>query len=161
NTRLFYVFTAKIIETHQTNHALLAAFMPLVMATGGTVGIQAGTLVIRALTIGGLQPREIPIVLWKEIRISLGLAVVLSAIIFVEAFMIGGAEEGAMLLSLCAAMSLAMIVTVAATSLFGSAIPLIAQRLGRDPAMVSGPAITALADLSGATVYLSIVAAVL
>lgn len=155
----FYIFTAKIIESYGQEHALLAAFMPLVMATGGTVGIQAGTLVIRALTIGGLEPRAIPIVLWKEIRISLGLAVVLSAIIFVEGLMIAGEESADALLSLCGAMSLAMILTVAATSLFGASIPLIAQRLGRDPAMVSGPAITAVADLSGAAVYLTIVAA--
>lgn len=151
----FYLITAKIIDSQSESLGVtwLQAFLPLVMATGGTVGIQAGSLVIRALTIGGLEPSAVPAVLWKEVRISIGLATVLSAIVFVEGLAIG---EGAVseLWWPCVGMAVAMVITVAVTSVFGATIPLAARAIGRDPAMISAPAITALADLSGAAIYL-------
>ncbi len=152
---VFYLVTASVIDNLSDElPRTLATFMPLVMATGGTVGVQAGTLVIRALTLGGLEPRAIPTVFWKEVRISMGLASILSAIIFVEGMWIGDANSASQLTHMCIAMALAMVLTVAATSLFGATIPLIARRVGIDPAMVSAPAITAVGDLSGATIYL-------
>jgi magnesium transporter len=149
----FYLLTAAVIDHFAAtlSSGAVAAFMPLIMATGGAVSVQSGSLVIRGLTLGTLAPSAIPSVLWKEARVSLGLAGVLSAIVFAEGHFLG--ESGPTLTRACTAMALAMAANTVITPLIGALIPMLARAIRRDPALVL-PAVTALTDLAGASIYL-------
>ena len=156
--------TAKIIQRHEDSlhdPNVIVALLPMVMATGGMVGTQASSLVIRALTLGDLEPSSLLRVLWKELRISAVLAVVLSAIVFSEGWLLSDSDDQNLIIRASFGMAIAMAAHVVIAAILGAAIPLIAKWLGRDPAMVSTPAVTAIADLSGATIYVLVVVAFL
>jgi magnesium transporter len=134
----------------------------MVMATGGMVGTQASSLVIRALTVGDFTPRAFPLVLWKEARVSAGLALLLSSIALGETFVLGTAARHADLLLFAGlATAIAMATHVVSAALLGASVPLIAHALRRDPAMVSTPAVTAIADFSGVVIYVVVAHAML
>ena len=135
----------------------------MVLATGGMVGTQASSLVIRALTVGNLGSGALRAVLWKEVRISLALGVALGAIVFGEAWLFRETEGywGDLVWQTCGVLSLAMALHVLTAAVFGATIPLLANAMRGDPANVSTPAVTALADLSGAAIYLIVAASLL
>jgi magnesium transporter len=160
----FWYFTAKVIHrfeaTLDTKPGVLLALLPMVMATGGMVGTQASSLIIRALTLGSLTPRQLPAVLWKELRISGGTALALSAVVFAQACLLGwGTTE--VLAAVAGSIALAMIAHVLSAALFGASVPVLVKALGGDPALFSVPAVTAIADLSGAAIYLVMVSVLL
>ena len=133
--------------------------LPMVMATGGNVGNQTSTAVILGLR-HDLQPSAVMLVLWKELRISLCLAAVLSAIAGVEAFyLLRPGEADPMLVS--GAITLAMGLHVITAAMLGALIPLACAALGRDPSMVAHPALATVADLSGAVIYFVTVVALI
>src|SRR5690606_31423769 len=99
-------------------------------------------------------------VAWKELRICAGMAGVLSAVVFVEGLILGIFEpESSRVLLASLAIALAMVAHVVGAGLFGVMVPLAAKAAGRDPATVSTPAVTAIADLSGATMFCAVVLA--
>ena len=130
--------------------------LPMVMATGGMVGTQAATLVVRSITTGGLATGAVMQVLWKELRVSAGMAVTLSLIVFLEAMILGFGDDQstAMVLQVGLAVAIAMIAHVLSAALVGASVPLLARALRIDPAVVSSAAVTGVADFSGALIYL-------
>lgn len=134
---------------------VILALLPMILATGGNVGNQASTAVILGLK-HELAPRAFFAVLWKETRIAVFTAVVLSSIAGIEAFILmqTEAEPYSRPLLVSAAITLAMALHVITAALLGAAIPLGCAALGRDPSMVAHPALATLADLSGAAIYL-------
>ncbi|MCC6785894.1 MAG: magnesium transporter [Planctomycetes bacterium] len=156
----FYVLTASVIATHAEllPGTMLVALMPMIMASGGSVGIQSSSLIIRAITIGEIDNRRPGKLLWKELRVSAGIAAILSGIVFIEGLLLGSFDEtyvGAVpdLVLACGALGIAMTLHVMSAATIGAAVPIIAKLLRRDPAMVSTPAVTAIADLTGATLF--------
>ena len=156
---LFWVTTSAVIgafESHLTG--LLIGMLPMVMATGGMVGTQASALVIRALTVGDVEKNSIPRVLWKELRVAGTIALLLGVIAAIDTFLVNGIKEEPVALhtvtAVAAAIGAAMIGHVLSAALLGACTPIIVKRLRGDPAMISTPAVTAIADLTGAAIYL-------
>jgi magnesium transporter len=159
----FWYVTATVIQNFETalsSRPGLLPLLPMVMATGGMIGAQASSLIIRAIALGMLAPRELPLVLWKELRVSGGTALALSAIAFAQAWLLG---EGAVaeLAPVAGTIAVAMAVVVLCAALFGATVPIVVKALGGDPALFSVPTVTALTDLSGAAIYLLVVTVLL
>ncbi|MBK8097609.1 MAG: magnesium transporter [Planctomycetes bacterium] len=161
---VFWVITAGIIQGFEEHlkrgSVLLLALLPMVMATGGMVGTQASALIIRALTTGNAGGR-VGQVLWKELRVATVMAAALAAIAFGDAVLISLLESERdpwpTVLHSAGVIALAMTAHVVSAALLGALTPLVVKKLRGDPAMISTPAVTAIADLTGATIYLVLV----
>jgi len=165
---LFWVVTSAVIvgfESSIREKILLVALLPMVMATGGMVGTQASTLVIRALTVGVLEKEPLLRFLWKELRVAATMAVLLAIIAFLDAILVDGmrgdGDPFAMVVRSGAVIGAAMLAHVLSAALLGALTPLVVKKLRGDPAMISTPAVTAIADLTGAAIYLIMVTALL
>lgn len=127
----------------------LALFIPLLIGTGGNTGAQAATVVIRAMSLGEVRFTDLPRVVWREARVGLLLGGMLAAIGFAPVALFFGVSMawviGLTLLSICTWATFA-----------GSMLPMIAERLGVDPAVVSSPFIATLVDATGLVIYFSI-----
>ena len=154
-------FTGLIITNFE--HALaaqvaLTAFIPMLMDTGGNSGSQSSVTIIRALSLGELEFRDLPWVMWKEIRTSVLCGVVLAAVCFVKILLIDrllmGNSDITIMVSLVVCLTLA--VTVFLAKAVGCALPLVAKRLGFDPAVMASPFITTIVDALSLLVYFSI-----
>ena len=154
-------FTGLIITNFE--HALaaqvaLTAFIPMLMDTGGNSGSQSSVTIIRALSLGELEFRDLPWVMWKEIRTSVLCGVVLAAVCFVKILLIDrllmGNSDITIMVSLVVCQTLA--VTVFLAKALGCALPLVAKRLGFDPAVMASPFITTIVDALSLLVYFSI-----
>lgn len=160
----FWYFTASVIQgfeaTLDAKPAVLLALLPMVMATGGMVGTQASSLIIRALALDTLPLRALPRVLWKELRVGGGIAIALSLVAFGQACLLGPGPTS-VLLPIASAIGIAMVVHVLSAALFGASVPVLVKAVGGDPALFSVPTVTAIADLSGALIYLLVVTAML
>ena len=133
----------------------LAFFIPLLIDTGGNAGAQAASTVIRALALDEIDISRIRKVLWREMRSGLVLGLMMAAAAFLQAWILGGSTA----LGMTVAIALFMIVVMAST--LGGALPLIASRLGLDPAAASAPVITTIVDGTGLVVYFLVARAVL
>lgn len=126
----------------------LALFIPLLIGTGGNSGAQASTAVIRAMALGETRFVDLPRVVWREARVGVVLGAMLAVAVFIPVAIIYEAD-----LALVVAITLVTICTWA--TILGSALPLLAKRVGVDPAVVSAPAITTLVDATGLIIYFS------
>ncbi|MBM4063685.1 MAG: magnesium transporter, partial [Planctomycetes bacterium] len=160
---LFWVVTSSVIKGFEEHlhSGLLLALLPMVMATGGMVGTQASALVIRAITTGDVASRAAAAVVWKELRVAGLMALLLAAIAFTDAVLVSRIDEQPEPLALVARAGLviggAMLGHVLSAALLGAITPILVKRLRGDPAMISTPAVTAIADLTGAAIYLTLV----
>ncbi|MFC4561260.1 magnesium transporter [Nocardiopsis mangrovi] len=132
----------------------LALFVPMLTGTGGNVGSQSATAIVRALAVGEVRVRDLPRVAWKEARVGLLLGLMLACI----ALVIGTALVGRDIAVVVAA-SVVAICTWAAV--IGSSMPLLARRAGVDPAVVSAPLVSTLVDATGLLIYFTIARTVL
>ncbi|HZL72722.1 MAG TPA: magnesium transporter [Planctomycetota bacterium] len=142
---------SRIFRSTLQRAAILAAFMPAIMATGGNVGLQSTTLIIRSLGMGTIRSGQVLRILGVELRLGLmlGLACGLGA-----AGIAMGLESGhSEVLKLGSAIFLAMVSATSATSVVGTLEPLLLHRLNLDPATACGPFVTMFNDLFGTTVY--------
>lgn len=156
----FWYFTASIIQgfehTLSNKPAVIMALLPMVMAIGGMVGTQASSLIIRSLSLGIIAPSALPQVLWKELRISGGIAAALACVSFGLAFAVGSGQGDA-LVTIATAISVAMVAHVLSAALVGACVPMLVKAVHGDPALFSVPSVTAIADLSGALIYLLVI----
>ena len=159
-------FTGMIIsgfEDALAAQVALTAFIPMLMDTGGNSGSQSSVTVIRALSLGELQLRELPKVLWKELRTAMLCALVLSALCFgkvllVDRLLLGNASVTVMV---ALVVSLTLAVTVLVAKAVGCTLPMLAKRLGFDPAVMASPFITTIVDALSLLVYFAIAKALL
>ena len=159
---VFWVVTSTLIHSYADTltNELLIAMLPMVMATGGMVGTQASALVIRALTIGDVAKATIKRVLWKELRVAGVMALLLGIIALLDTIMVSmfNAESATDSMSTVAVISvaigIAMIGHVLTAALLGAVTPIVVKKLRGDPAMISTPAVTAIADLTGVLIYI-------
>ena len=142
-------FTSLILNRYEAMlFPCLVACVPMIMGTGGNSGSQASVTVIRALSIGEVEARDIGKVIWKELRASLMLGITLAAVCFVKLIVLDG-----MLLGIegytpivCLIVSLALLCAVVAAKLVGAILPILAKLLHLDPAVVANPFITTIVD---------------
>lgn len=130
---------------------VLVSYLPLLMGTGGNTGTQAATLVIRGLSLDEIDLKDTLKVLWKELRISVILGVILSLFNFAKVVLIDGQS---VLIGLTVAA--AMIVVVMFAKLLGGLLPMGAKKLGIDPALMATPMISSITDMVSAVTYLLI-----
>lgn len=132
----------------------LSLFIPLLIGIGGNSGAQSATTVVRALATGELEGRKVLPVMMREARVGglLGGAVAILAYFPVMLFF--GSP-------LAATVSLTLVAICIAATLVGSGMPLLATRVGVDPAVVSAPVVTTLVDATGLLVYFLIAQAIM
>ncbi|MFO7996143.1 MAG: magnesium transporter [Dehalococcoidia bacterium] len=147
------IVTAYIIagqEEFLAEIVILAAFVPLLIATGGNVGAQSATVVIRGLATGEVTPRRALSVILREAGIGAILGAVLGMVALGLAFVLGGDLRVAAVVG-TTLVSLSVIAT-----LLGGALPFVFRLLKIDPALVSAPFITTVMDICGVLLYFGI-----
>ncbi|MBK0329770.1 magnesium transporter [Rhodobacteraceae bacterium F11138] len=138
---------------------ILALYMPMVADTGGNVGTQSASLVTRAISSGNIRLRDALMVLWRETRVSLMMAAALFLFAYLKVLLISNPADVPMGLTLgdiAFAIGVALAVQVISATLIGAVLPLGATAARLDPAVVSGPALTTIVDLSGLVLYFGI-----
>lgn len=136
-------------------NVLLASFIPMLMDTGGNAGSQASVSVIRALTLKEIRFRDIFTILWKEFRVSLLCGVVVAAVNFARVWIMNGDPLVALVVSLT------LIVVITAAKLVGCTLPLLADKIGLDPALMASPLITTIVDAVALIVFFNMALAIL
>lgn len=134
---------------------LLVTFIPMLTDTGGNAGSQSSTMIIRGLATGDLSIRDLPRVLWKEMRVALVVGSVLSVVNFVRI----GVQYGDWMIAL--AVSLTMLCTVIMAKVIGGVLPLLANALHIDPAIMAAPLITTIVDACSLMIFFGISVALL
>ena len=137
---------------------VLAAFIPMLMGTGGNSGSQASTAVIRSLSLGDVEPSDVLKVVWKELRVAFLCGVTLAVINFgkmylVDRTLLGNAE---VTLTVAAIVSLTIVFVVMFAKVVGSTLPIIAEKIGVDPAVMASPLISTITDAVSLIIYFNI-----
>ncbi|GAA0191173.1 magnesium transporter [Glutamicibacter creatinolyticus] len=144
----------EIFEDRLDQVVALALFIPLLTGTGGNTGNQAATTVTRALAVGDVRLRDLPRVIWRELRVGTILGAALGSLGFAVASLVYGMDIGAVI-----GLTLLSICVMAAC--VGGLMPLLAKKIGADPAVFSNPFISTFCDATGLLIYFSIATAVL
>lgn len=127
----------------------LVAYMPLLMGTGGNTGTQSATLIIRGMSLGEIELKDVGKVIWKELRISLVLGAVLALINFAKILVI---DREPPLIALTVSISILIVVIFA--KLIGGLLPMAAKKLKIDPALMATPMISSITDMVSVIIYL-------
>lgn len=159
-------FTGLIItgfENALAAQVALTAFIPMLMDTGGNSGSQSSVTVIRALSLGELEFSDILQVIWKEIRTAVICGITLAAacfgkIMLVDRLIMGNEEITVMV---AAVVCITMALTVLVAKVIGCSLPMLAKKLGFDPAVMASPFITTIVDAISLLVYFGVANALL
>ena len=159
-------FTGLIIthfESALAAQVALTAFIPMLMDTGGNSGSQSSVTVIRALSLGEIEFSDLPRVVWKEIRTAVLCGISLAAacfakIMLVDRLMLGNEDVTCLVaLVVCATMAL----TVLVAKVIGCVLPMLAKKVGFDPAVMASPFITTIVDALSLLIYFGIASVLL
>jgi len=132
------------------NVVSLAFFIPLLMGSGGNAGTQAASVVVRGLAIGEVKLGDIWRVVKKEFLIGITVGTALGILALLRALIL---QKSSLLVI---TVGLSMIATVTVATCLGAILPIICEKLGFDPAVVSGPLITTVVDISSLLIYFGI-----
>lgn len=151
-------FTGMIITSFEDALAAqvaLTAFIPMLMDTGGNSGSQSSVTLIRALSLGNVELRDIFKVVWKEFRVSILCGVTLAITNFAKIMLVDVLLMGNTAITplVAAVVCLTLVVTVVCAELVGCSLPLLAKRIGFDPAVMASPFITTIVDAISLAVY--------
>ena len=159
-------FTGLIItgfENALATQVALTAFIPMLMDTGGNSGSQSSVTIIRALSLGELEFRDLPQVVWKEIRTAVCCGGVLAVVCFVKILVVDklimGNDSITTGVALVVCLTLAMTVFLAKT--VGCSLPMLAKKLGFDPAVMASPFITTIVDALSLLIYFAVAKSIL
>ena len=159
-------FTGMIItgfESALAAQVVLTAFIPMLMDTGGNSGSQSSVTIIRALSLGEVDFRDLPKIVWKEIQTAVMCGGVLALICFCKIMLVDRLllrnPDITLFVALVVCMTMALTVLVA--KIIGCTLPLCAKKLKLDPAVMASPFITTIVDAVSLLVYFSIARAVL
>ena len=151
-------FTGMIISSFESALALLpalTAFIPMLMDTGGNCGSQSSVTVIRSLSLDELEFSDLLTVMWKEVRTALLCGATLAVLCFAKVLLVDRLLMGntSISLSVDLVICLALGVTVVIAKIVGCSLPLLAKKLGFDPAVMASPFITTIVDALSLLVY--------
>ena len=161
-------FTGAIISTFEkqlTVYAALIAFIPMLMGTGGNSGSQSSVTVIRALSLGDIEFKDILKVIWKELRVSVLCGIILGAVNFIKLYLVdylwlksfdAGVHIPEMI-TIC----LTLVFVVISAKLVGCILPILAKRIGFDPAVMASPLVTTIIDALSLAIYFAIAGVVI
>ncbi len=153
-------FTGAIISSFEDKLKIftaLIAFIPMLMDTGGNSGSQASVTVIRAISMGDIEFKDILRVLWKEIRVALFCAGTLVSINFIKLFLVDNLmlhnfDIGKEILEICV-VSATLFCTIVVAKIIGCSLPILAKKIGFDPAVMASPLITTIVDAISLIIY--------
>ncbi len=129
----------------------LTFFIPMLMDTGGNAGAQASGTVIRSIALGDVRFRDLFRVIWKEFRVSLLCGLALSVVCFLKVIFLDHME-----MRIGIVVSLTLAATVLVAKLIGGTMPVLAKKIGLDPAVISSPIISTIVDAISLLLYFSI-----
>ena len=147
-------FTGKIIEHYEgalAGYIILTSFIPMLMGTGGNAGSQSSVTVIRGISLGEIEFGDILKVIWKEFGVSLICGLTLGIINFLRLILIDKLE-----VLVSAVVCITLFVTVLVSKLIGCILPLVAKKIGFDPAVMASPFITTIVDAVSLLTYFQI-----
>jgi magnesium transporter len=146
-------YTGTVLRGFQSELSTVVAlgfFIPLLIGTGGNIGSQTVTLIVRAMAIGEVSLRDVGWIVFKELRVGLIMGAVMGVVGFGQALLLGQGTNIGLVVAVTVVAISAWAATVAA------ALPLVLRRLGVDPAVVSAPFISTLVDGTGLIIYFEI-----
>ena len=151
-------FTGMIISSFEASLGalpILTVFIPMLMDTGGNSGSQSSVTVIRALSLDELKFKDIFSVIWKELRTAVLCGLVLAALCFGKVMLVDRLLMGntSVTVWVDVTVCLTLCVTVLVAKIVGCSLPLIAKRLGFDPAVMASPFITTIVDAMSLLLY--------
>jgi len=151
-------FTSMIINSFEgalAAQVALTAFIPMLMGTGGNCGSQSSVSIIRALSLSEVEPSDVLRVVWKEVRTAVLCGVTLSVVCFFKLLLIDGMllHNDGITVMVALVVCGALAVTVLLAKLVGAILPLAAQALKLDPAVMASPFITSIVDAVSLLVY--------
>lgn len=156
-------FTSTIISSFDAmlaNVIILSSFIPMITGSGGNAGSQASVSVIRALSLGEIEFRDLLIVLWKEFRVSILCGVTLATANFVKLMIFDlNGHDNAFVIALV--VSLTLIGTIIMSKIVGSSLPLLASKIGFDPAVMANPLISTVCDSLSLLIYFAVASCIL
>lgn len=153
-------FTGQILHSFEDQlavQAALIAFIPMLMDTGGNAGGQASATIVRGLALGDIELKSLPQIIWKECRVSLLCGVTLAVCNFGKILLVDNLLFGNEIsLTVDFVICLTLLLTVVAAKLVGSSLPIIAKKIGFDPAVMASPFITTIVDAISLLLYFAI-----
>lgn len=154
-------FTTMILNSFEEAlavQAVLIGFIPIIMGTGGNSGAQASTAIIRSISLGDTEPADVLRVVWKELRVSVLCGLSLAAVNFVKMLLVDRLlfANPDVTVMVALTVSIAIVLTVMFAKVVGSTLPILAEKIGLDPAVVATPLITTISDAVSLLIYLEI-----
>ena len=136
----------------------LPVWMPMLMGTGGNSGSQSSTAIIRSLSLGDTSPSDALRVIWKELRVAFLCGVSLAAANFIKMLLVDRLLLGntAVTMPVAATVCCTIVFVVMFAKAVGSLLPMIAEKLGVDPAVMASPLISTITDAVSLLIYFSI-----
>ncbi len=154
-------FTSMILTKFEDMLAVqagLVAFIPMLMGTGGNSGAQASTAVIRSLSLGDTEPKDVLRVMWKEWRVAAICGLTLAAVNFVKMLLLDGMllHNDGVTIAVAATVSVSIVFIVMFAKVVGSMLPIIAEKVGVDPAVMANPLISTVTDAVSLLIYINV-----
>jgi magnesium transporter len=158
--------TSMVLTSYETSLAActaLTAFIPMLTGTGGNSGTQASVAVIRGLSLGEVEFSDIVRVIWKEIRVAVLCGVTLAACNFVKLLVVDRTilHNTGVTIPVAAVICVTMVFTVICAKTVGSVLPLLAERVHLDPAVMASPFISTVVDVMTLIIYFQVAKAIL
>ncbi|MBR5338414.1 MAG: magnesium transporter [Lachnospiraceae bacterium] len=147
-------FTGQIIQHYEDAlgaYIVLTSFIPMLMDTGGNAGSQASVTIIRGLSLNELEFSDIWAIMWKEFRVSICCGITLAAANFIKLLLV---DRVSIMIAAVVCITLASAVIVA--KLVGCTLPVLAKKIGFDPAVMASPFITTIVDALSLMIYFTI-----
>ena len=159
-------FTSMIIthfEDALAKTAVLTGFIPMLMGTGGNSGSQSSTAVIRSLSIGDTEPSDIISVIWKEIRVAVLCGITLACVNFVKMLIVDrillSNPDVTVMVAFTVSVTIVFVVIFAKS--VGCTLPMIAEKIGIDPAVMASPLISTITDAVSLLIYFALATLIL
>lgn len=146
-------FTGLVIKRFEallSTMVILATYIPMLMGTGGNAGSQSSTLIIRSIALGEVEFSDLPKVIFKEFKVSFIVGSVLALTNFVRIILLDHTE-----IHIAMIISFSLFLTILLAKVIGSTLPLLAKRIGIDPAILASPLISTLVDATSLIIYFS------
>lgn len=161
-------FTGAIISVYENKLTLfpaLIAFIPMLMGTGGNSGSQSSVTIIRAISLGDIEFKDIFRVIWKELRVAVVCGAVLCIINMLKLYLVDylflksfdSGNEFAEMIAVC----ITLFFTVIVAKFVGSVLPMVAKKIGLDPAVMASPLVTTILDAVSLFIYFAIAGAMI
>lgn len=148
------MITGSILTHYEAAFAalpLLVSFVPMLTGTGGNAGSQSSTMIIRCMSIGEVEPKDVLKVIWKEVRVALVVGVILGALNFVRLTVMYPGQR-----MICLTVVLSLCITIIMAKSIGCLLPILADLAHLDPAIMAAPLISTIVDACSLIVYFQI-----